>query len=449
MSDSSQSLLDQLFSTSAMSELFFDASRVQRMLDVEAALSKAEAALGVVPAAAAEAIATKCDATLIDFAALGRDVALAGNLAIPLVKQLTALVAKDDQEAAKFVHWGATSQDVIDTALVLQLRDALALIEIDLQRLSSALVTLIKQHRSTLMVGRTLLQHALPITFGLKAAGWLDAITRQRARLSEMKPRVLVLQFGGAVGTLASLSGQGNDVATALAKALKLGQPDLSWHSHRDRVVEVATNLAILVGTLGKIARDISLSMQTEIGELAEPMAPGRGGSSTMPHKHNPIGCAVVLSVAARVPGLVSTMLTTMPQEHERGLGGWHAEWETLPEIVRLAAGALHHMCEVIATLKVDAARMKINLDATNGLIMAEAVTTALGKRIGRHSAHELVEQACRRAQIERKHLREVLVEDATLSAHIGEQELERLMNPVNYLGDSENFIQRVLRAAE
>ena len=449
MSDSSQSLLDQLFSTSAMSELFSGASWVQRMLDVEAALSKAEAALGVVPAAVAQAIATKCDVTLIDFAALGRDVALAGNLAIPLVKQLTALVAKDDQEAAKFVHWGATSQDVIDTAWVLQLRNALALIEIDLQRLSSALVTLIKQHRSTLMVGRTLLQHALPITFGLKAAGWLDAITRQRARLTEMKPRVLVLQFGGAVGTLASLSGQGNDVATALAKELKLGQPDLSWHSHRDRVVEVATNLAILVGTLGKIARDISLGMQTEIGELAEPTAPGRGGSSTMPHKRNPIGCAVVLSVAARVPGLVSTMLTTMPQEHERGLGGWHAEWETLPEIVRLAAGALHHMCEVIATLKVDAARMKINLDATNGLIMAEAVTTALGKRIGRQSAHELVEQACRRAQIERKHLREVLVEDATFSAHIGEQELERLMDPVNYLGDSENFIQRVLRAAE
>ncbi|MEO6021538.1 MAG: 3-carboxy-cis,cis-muconate cycloisomerase [Burkholderiales bacterium] len=449
MAHSGSSLLDQLFSTPAMNELFSDPSRVQAMLDFEAALAKAAAAVGVIPATAAQSIATKCDSRLIDFAALGRDAAPAGNIAIPLVKQLTGLVAKDDEEAAKFVHWGATSQDVIDTGLVLQLRDALSFLEADLQRLSSALVVLVKQHRGTLMVGRTWLQHALPITFGLKAAGWLDAITRQRERLREMKPRVLALQFGGAAGTLASLSGQGSDVATALATVLKLGQPNLPWHGHRDRVAEVATHLALLVGALGKIARDISLSMQTEIGELAEPTAPGRGGSSTLPHKRNPIGCAVVLSAAARVPGLLSTMLSAMPQEHERGLGGWHAEWQTLPEIVRLTAGALHHMTEIVSGLEVDAARMKINLDATRGLIMAEAVTMALGQRIGRLAAHHLIEQACHRAQADDKPLREVLVHDATLSAHLSLQDLERLMDPAGYLGEAEKFIQRVLAAAD
>ena len=449
MSHSSRSLLDQLFSAPAMNELFSDSSRVQAMLDFEAALAKAEAAVGVIPATAVQSIAMKCDSRLIDFVVLGRDAALAGNLAIPLVKQLTALVAKDNEEAAKFVHWGATSQDVIDTGLVLQLRDALSLIEADLQRLSAALIVLVKQHRGTLMVGRTWLQHALPITFGLKAAGWLDAITRQRERLREMKPRVLVLQFGGAAGTLGSLSGQGSDVIKALAAELNLGQPDLPWHGHRDRVAEVATNLALLVGTLGKTARDVSLSMQTEIGELAEPAAPGRGGSSTMPHKRNPVACAIVLSAAVRVPSLLSTLLSAMPQEHERGLGGWQAEWETLPEIVRLTAGALHHMTEVVSGLEVDEARMKNNLDATRGLIMAEALTMALGQRIGRFAAHQLIEQACHRAQVEGKHLRDVLADDAALSAHLSQQELERLMDCASYLGDAEKFIERVLAAAE
>ena len=431
-----------------MRDIFSEHTRIQRMLDFEAALARAQAHVGVIPVAAADAIAKNCTSSQIDFFALTRDAESAGNLAIPLVKQLTALVAKDNTDAAKFVHWGATSQDVIDSGLVLQLRDALDLIERGLAELARALVTQTKQHRDTMMVGRTLLQHALPITFGLKVAGWLDAIIRHRQRLHELRPRILVLQFGGAAGTLAALGSQGSAIAAALAQKLNLALPAMPWHGQRDRVAEVATVFGLLAGTLGKIARDVSLCMQTEVGELAEPSAPGRGASSTMPHKRNPIGCAAALSAAIRVPGLVSTMLSAMPQEHERGLGGWQAEWETLPEIATLTFDALNHMTAVITGLEINTDHMTTNLNQSNGLIMAEAVAMVLAAHLGKLEAHRLVEHACVKAIKESRHLREILAEESLIQTQITAAELEKLMDPARYVGATQQFIDRVLAAA-
>jgi 3-carboxy-cis,cis-muconate cycloisomerase len=276
-------------------------------------------------------------------------------------------------------------------------------------------------------------------------AGWLDAIDRHRTRLSETEERCLVLQFGGAVGTAAALGARGLDVATNLAKELQLPLPDIPWHSHRDRMAEIATTLGLCCGTLGKIARDISLHTQTEVGEVFEPSTDGRGGSSSMPHKRNPVTCAVVLSAAVRVPPLVSTMLAAMVQEQERGLGGWQAEWETLPDIVRLTAGALHHLTTTVSDLEIDPERMRQNLDVTHGLIFAEAVTMALAEKMPRSDAHELLQLASKRALSERRELRSVLSQDVILKASLSEAELERLFTPANYLGVADQFIDRVL----
>ena len=273
-------------------------------------------------------------------------------------------------------------------------------------------------------------------------------MTRHRDRLKEIRRRNLVVQFGGATGTIAALGAQGGAVAVVLARELDLTLPAMPWHGQRDRIVEIATILGLMVGTLGKIARDVSLCMQTEVGELAEPRTPGRGGSSTMPHKRNPIGCAAALSAAIRVPGLVSTMLSAMPQEHERGLGGWQAEWETLPEIVIVAVDSLHHMTDVIAGLEVNAQRMRENLGRSNGLIMAEAVAMALATHIGKPEAHDVVERACRSAENESRQLRDVLLADRFVQAYISPSELEKLMDPANYIGATQEFIDAVLAAA-
>ena len=441
-------LLDPLFGSAAMSEVFSDAARLQHMLDFEAALARAEARCGVIPDAAAQAIASKCKSDLIDAHALATATALSLNPAIPLVKQLTALVAKDAPEAARFVHWGATSQDANDTGLVLQIRQALDILEADLAMLCTGLTQLAQQHRSTPIAGRTLMQHALPTTFGVKVAGWLDAMNRHRKRFVETRARVLVLQFGGAVGTLAALGEQGLQVAEALAAELHLGFPTMPWHTQRDRIAEVGTTLGLCAGSLGKIARDISLHMQTEIAEVFEPAGEGRGGSSTMPHKRNPVSAAVVLAAATRVPGLVSTMLSAMVQEDERGLGDWHAEWETLPEIFRLTAGALHQMTTIIPHLEVDAARMRHNLDATHGLIFAEAVTMALGTHIGKSAAHTLVEGASRQARESGRHLRAVLAQSEGVTERLSSAELDRLFAPENYLGVAEELVNRVIDAS-
>ncbi|WP_041681852.1 MULTISPECIES: 3-carboxy-cis,cis-muconate cycloisomerase [Cupriavidus] len=445
-------LTDPMFGSPAVLDIFSDAGTVQRMLAVEAALARAEAACGVIPAAAAAVISDVCgDVGVIDLDALAQSAVAAGNLAIPFVKQLTAAVAARDAEAARFVHWGATSQDIIDTALVLQLGAALRALDTDLVRLGAACAALATAHRATPMVARTWLQHALPATFGLKAAGWLDALRRDLGRLDATRAQARALQFGGAAGTLASLGDAAAGVTAALARELDLAAPVLPWHAHRDRMVEVATTLGMLTGTLGKVARDISLMMQTEVAEVAEPAGPGRGGSSTMPHKRNPVGCAAVLTASVRVPPLVATMLSGMVQEHERALGGWQAEWDTLPQIVSLAAGALRQMGEVVAGLQVDAARMRANLDLTHGLILGEAAMLELGGRIGRLQAHHLVENASQRAVADGTSLREALArtlqENPAHACLLDDATLDRLADPANYAGQSSAFADAAVQA--
>jgi 3-carboxy-cis,cis-muconate cycloisomerase len=443
-------LTASMFSTTDMQRVFSARACIQGMLDFEAALARAQAATGVIPHAAVAPIAACCKAELIDMEALCRAAGPAGNLAIPLVKQLTALVAKQDAEAGKFVHWGATSQDAIDTGMLLQLRQALELIGRDLAGLLDALAVQCARHRNTPQAGRTWLQQALPVTFGLKVAGWMDGLLRRQTRLGQISQSSMALQFGGAAGTLASLGDRGLAVTDALARELQLGVADMPWHTQRDRLCEIACELGMLTGSLGKMARDLSLAMQTEVAELGEPVAEGRGGSSAMPHKRNPVGCAIALTCATRMPGLVSTMLAGMVQEHERALGGWQAEWDTLPQIAQLTAAALRQLRQVAEGLTVDAARMQINLDATHGLIMAEAVTLALGRDIGRLAAHKMVEQACHNAVAQQRHLRDVLGEtlaaDPGLAKLLSAQELDRLLDPANYLGEAGPFVDRVLQ---
>jgi 3-carboxy-cis,cis-muconate cycloisomerase len=438
-------LLDPLFRWEAVTKLFRDDACLQAMLDFEAALARAESSAGVIPSSAASAITAKCRAELFDQKELAEAAALAGNLAIPLVKQLKELVAAENKDAANFLHWGATSQDAIDTGMILQCREALALISADTNDLCSALAKLADKHRATPIVGRTWMQHAVPTTLGVKFAGWLDALGRHRERLRQTQQNCLVLQFGGAVGTLAALGSKGEVVSQQLAKELNLALPQVPWHSHRDRMAEIATTLGLLTGTLGKIARDISIHAQTEIDELREPAEEARGGSSTMPHKRNPVASAAIHSAAIRVPALVSTMLSAMVQEDERGLGGWHVEWETLPEIACLAAGALHQLTIVVPHLEIDAQRMRQNLDLTNGLIFSEAITAALGEKIGRSQARKLIDAAAERAAKEKLSLRRVLDENPEITKHLSTQEFDKLFDPRNYSGLASQFIDRVI----
>jgi 3-carboxy-cis,cis-muconate cycloisomerase len=440
-------LLDPLFTSHSMRRIFSDSARLQSLLDFEAALSRSLARAGVAPKNSVHVIESRCRASLYSLDELSREAALAGNLAIPLVKHLTALVAKKDAKAAAYIHWGATSQDVLDTGLILQLRDALAQFRSELNDLSEILARLVETYSETVLAGRTWLQHAAPTTLGLKAAGWLDSIERHRARLDQTQSQLLVLQFGGAVGTLAALGERAPAVAKALADDLQLELPPIPWHAHRDRFAELACALGLLVGSLGKIARDVSLMSQTEIAEVAEPRPRGGGGSSTMPQKRNPVGSAVVLSAAIRVPGLVSTMLSAMVQEHERGLGGWHAEWETLPEICLLADGALTRTNDILNGLEVDKDKIAAILAASRGLILAEAVSMALAEKIGREPAHHLIEHACYRALDQRKLLLDILKADAKITAHLSAEHLARLLDPKNYLGLAEKFSKNVLSA--
>jgi 3-carboxy-cis,cis-muconate cycloisomerase len=440
-------LLDAIFATPRMGEIFSDRARLQGMLDFEAALARALAQSGRIPGPAAEAIASRCRAELLDVGEIAAGAALAGNPAIPLVKALTALVARQDAGAAGFVHLGATSQDAMDTGLVLQMRAGLGELEADLERLSAALARLADTHRRTPMAGRTWLQQAQPITFGLKAAGWLSAVERHRARLAELRGRALSLQLGGAVGTLAGLGAPAMAVAERVAGELGLALPDLPWHAERDRVAEVAAALGLLVGTLGKIARDVSLLAQGEVGEASEPAAPGRGGSSSMPQKRNPVGSAVALAASVQVPALVSVMLSAMVQEHERGLGSWQAEWETLPRIFLLAAGALRQTVEVLSGLAVDEGRMRRNLESPPGGAFAGIAALALAAHLGKPDADALVERSHRRALEQGRHLREVLAEEPAVKGHLAPDELARLFDPASAVGAAEELVDRVLAA--
>ncbi|MCK0545080.1 3-carboxy-cis,cis-muconate cycloisomerase [Pseudomonas syringae pv. aptata] len=428
-----------------MREIFSDEGRVQGMLDFEAALARAQARVGLIPPEVVADIELSCDARLFDFDALAIAIGSAGNSAIPLVKALGKQIAARSAEAERYVHMGATSQDVMDSGLVLQLRRAIVLLERDLSRLADAMAEQAQCHACTPLAGRTWLQQATPVTLGMKIAGWLGAVTRHRQRLNEIKPRLLCLQFGGASGSLAALGDQAFSVAEALADELQLALPEQPWHTQRDRLVEFAGLLGLIAGSLGKLGRDVSLLMQTEVGEVFEPSAPGKGGSSTMPHKRNPVGAAVMISTATRAPGLVATMLAAMPQEHERSLGLWHAEWETLPELCCLVSGSLQQALQVIPGLQVDAERMAINLQSTKGLVLAEAVSIALAQRIGRDAAHHLIEQCCRRAVEQSAHLRQVLGETPQVSEQFSSDELDRLLDPAHYLGQARHWVERAV----
>ncbi len=419
MSTSLSPLLAPMLSSAAMRTVCDDLTYLQHMLDFEAALARAEAATGVIPASAAGIIAKSCRAESFDLAGLAEAATRSGNLAIPLVKALTADVAKADADAARYVHWGATSQDVIDTASMLGLRAAIDALLSDIDRAVAGFAKLATQHRDTAMVARTWLQHALPMPFGLKLAEYAAALHRSRARLLRLRGEALALQFGGAAGTLAALGDNGLRVAERLAQELKLPLPAAPWHTHRDRIAEAASVFAILAGTCGKIARDIQLMMQTDVAEAFEPAGEGRGGSSTMPHKRNPVAAA------------------------------WHAEWPTLPMLQLVTSGALAATVDIAEGLEVDVARMRVNLDATHGLTMAEAVTMALAETIGKSEAHHLVEAASKKAVANKKSLRDVLAKDPAVTAHLSVERIAELFEPMAYQGVSQALIDRLLASLD
>jgi 3-carboxy-cis,cis-muconate cycloisomerase len=441
----SSSLLTPLISSAAMRAILDDRARLQRMLDFEVALARAQAAVGVIPPLASDRIAAAAHAERFDVRALGAEAVTAGNIAVPLVNALAAEVAKADATAAAYVHWGAASQDVIDTALVLELRAVIDALMADLDRAVDGFTNLVGRYRRTVAAGRALLQHAVPMPFGLKLAGYAAALGRSRERLRRLRRDSLVLQFGGAVGTLAALHERGLDVAGRLAALLDLPLPEAPWHSHRDRLAEIASALSILTGTCGKIARDVSLLMQTDVGEAFEPAAPGRGAFSTMPHKREPTGAATALAAAAIAPNLTATILAAQVQEHERALGGWQAEWQAFPALSLVTSGALQAIVEIAEGLEVDSERMRSNLAATRGQIMAEAVSVALAGKLGNPEACRIVEEGIRKAANSKRDLQDVLGEDERVRRCLSLGELAKLFEPIAYQGVGQTLIERIV----
>ena len=438
-------IFDALFGDPAVDALLSDSSLVSAMLRVEVVLARAEAAIGIIPARAVDAIEQSANAMDYDLAALATEAGSAGNLAIPLVRHLTGRVARIDADSARYVHWGATSQDILDTAMVLRLCDATAVVLASLDRASDAAAELAQRYATTVMAGRTWLQQATPITFGLKAAGWMSALDRASARVREALARARVLQLGGASGTLAALGDRGGEVAHAMASELELAVPELPWHTSRDRFATLACALGVATGVMGKIARDISLLAQTEVAEAFEPAGDGRGNSSTMPQKRNPVSSSVVLAASVRVPALVATVLAAMPQEHERALGGWQAEWETIPSLVKLTAGAARHTAAMLGGLEIDVARMRTNADITRGLSLAESVSMALAGHIGKFDAHRTIGAAAKRAVAEQRPLAAVLAEMPEVTQHLSRSEIEERLQAENYLGASGQLVRDAL----
>lgn len=436
--------IDAVFSTPSMSAAFSPGAHVRGMLAFEAALARAEARAGIIPQEAANMIAASCNVELFDVAALYREAAVAGTPAIPLARMLTARV---ESEARKFVHWGATSQDAIDTALMLQMRDGLDLLIAGLLDICAACATLTEKHRHTLMAGRTLLQQALPITFGLKAARWLALVTRQVQTLRERRETALAVQLGGAAGTLASLGDKGLQVMELLAGELNLPVPELPWHTERDRVAEIVVALGVVAGAMAKIASDVALMAQTEVGEASEGTAPGKGGSSAMPQKHNPVDATSAIASARLAIGVVPVILSAMTQEHERAAGGWQAEWAAIPNLFCYTASAVEGVRGAVAGLQVDPARMKANLDLTNGLIMAEALTMALAPKAGRPEAYRITQAVCNQVAGSGKSLRQAALEDREVRAVLSPEEIDSALDPAHYPGSTDAFIERALAA--
>jgi len=437
-------LFRDAFGTAAMREVFSDHALISRYIEVEIALAKAEARCGVIPQAAADAIAARTDVAALDFDALRRETDIVGYPILPLVHQ----IAQQCGEAGRYVHWGATTQDIMDSALVLQLRAGLAIIDRDIAALRDILAGLSRRHRDTPMAGRTHLQQALPVTFGYKTAIWLSMFDRHAERLAQLKPRVLVGQFAGAAGTLASLGDKGFAVQQALCEELGLGVPVATWHVARDALAETVNFLALVTGSLGKIALDIMIMASTEFGELYEPFVKGRGASSTMPQKRNPISSELMLAASKAVRQHAGLMLDAMVQDFERATGPWHAEWIAIPESFVLTAGALHQAKFALAGLVVDEQKMAANLGISRGLIVAEAVMMGLAPMIGRQDAHDVVYDACRLANENGLTLADALSADPRVSARIDRATIDRLTSPGNYLGLAPAMVDRVLAAS-
>ena len=439
------SALQHTFWDEACAETLSDARLLAAMARFESALARASARAGVVPEAPAGIIARACEQAEFDATALARAARRAGTLAIPFVKRLTEQVAAISPEAARYVHFGATSQDLVDTAVVLCLLVASDRVLLLSRRLGEAAVALVKRHARTPMAARTLLQAAVPVPFGWKAAVWLSMLARSHARFRTAAREACVLQFGGAGGTLSAYGAQGDALAQALAAELALPQPSISWHSARDGYARLGAEAAILAGAAGKIARDVSLLMQPEVGEAAEPAAEGRGGSTSMPHKRNPVGCVAALEAAQRAPALAGTLLAQLSPEHERGLGQWQSQWFTLRELLCSAASALAAMAEVLEGLQVNAAAMRANLERSHGLVYSENVALRLARSLGKPAAHALTEKLCETAQREGKTLAETMRADPQARAAIDPKELAELFNPESCFGASRAMIERAL----
>ncbi len=437
-------LFRDAFGTQAMRDIFSDHALIDRYIEVEVALAKAEAECGVIPAEAAVDIAARVDITALDFEKLRTETDNVGYPILPLVHQLVHQCG----EAGRYLHWGATTQDIMDTANVLQIRAGLAQVEADIAALRTILADLSRRHRDTPMAGRTHLQQALPVTFGSKTAIWLAAFDRHAERLQQLKPRVLVGQFGGAAGTLASLGDQGLTVQAALMRHLDLGIPPSTWHVARDGFAETVNLLGLITGTLGKIALDIMIMASTEFGEVYEPFVTGRGASSTMPQKRNPISSEIMLACAKGVRQQAGLMMDAMIQDFERATGPWHAEWMAIPESFLLTASALHQAKFALAGLIVDETRMRTNLGLSRGLIVAEAVMMALAPNTGRQQAHDLVYAACRIANDENTSLAEALGRDPEVMRHFDTAAIDRLTDPANYLGAAPAMVDRVLESS-
>jgi 3-carboxy-cis,cis-muconate cycloisomerase len=437
-------ILGTLYGSDAMRVVFDETTYFQRMLDVEAALARVQGRMGVIPADAVDAIVAAAKVENLQTADLA---ASARNVGYPVVG-LVAGLSKAAGEAGGWTHWGATTQDIMDTATVLQVRDGLDLIETELRAILNALAAQADRHRNTVMAGRTHLQQALPITFGLKCAVWAMPFLAHLDRLKQIRARVQVVEFAGAAGTLASLGDQGIAVMEALAADLGLGAPLAPWHVCRDALAETVGFLGLVSGTLAKIATDIILLAQTEVGEVAEPYVAGRGQSSTMPQKRNPIASEYILAAARMVQGLVPVMLGAMAQDHERATGPWQAEALALPQAFVLTHGALQHTRAIAEGMVVDPARMRVNLDITHGLIVSEAVMMGLAPVLGRGEAHHVVKHACDIALTEKVSLADALERDKAVSSRLDRGAIEKLIDPANYLGSTQAFINRVVAAA-
>jgi 3-carboxy-cis,cis-muconate cycloisomerase len=436
------SIFQGIFSSEAMREVWSDENRTRKYVDIERALAKVQGQLGLIPQEAADEIISHCHLDQIDMVKLRAQTERIGYPILGVVSQINALCR---DKLGEYVHWGATTQDITDTATVLQIREALEIVDADLAAISEAMADLARKHRLTPMIGRSNLQQAIPITFGYKMAGLLSAIERHRTRLAQLRPRVLVGEFAGAAGTLASLATGAMETQAALMDELGLGQPDVAWHTIRDNIAEVGCFLGLVGGTLGKLSMDVKLMMQTEVGEVYEPFAHGRGSSSTMPQKRNPISSCYIHAQVSVVRQHAAALMDAMIADHERSTGPWEIEWIVLPEAFCLMAGALKQSRFILEGLEVDAAQMRANIDMTGGLVMSEAVMMGLGKHIGREYAHDLVYDICRVAVKEKRPLLDLLCDHPEINKHLDRAALAKLCDPANYLGQSGVMVDRVL----